>query len=108
MVVHITDQNFGQEVEQYQGIVLIDFYAAWCGPCKMQTPIVEALAEKYQEQIKVAKLDVDEAGITAGKFGISSIPTLLFIQNGKEVERFIGLRQPAELEAKISQLQKAK
>lgn len=109
MIAHVNDQNFAQEIEQYEGIALVDFFAVWCGPCKQQTPIIEALATKYEGKIKIAKLDVDESGATGEKFSITSIPTLIFFKNGKQVgEALMGLRQPAELERTITELLQAK
>lgn len=109
MIVHLTDQNFAAEVENFDGIVLVDFHALWCGPCKIQGPIVEALADKYAGKIKVAKLDVDAAPVTAEKFQVMSIPTLIFFKNGKQAgDALIGMKQPSVLESQINQLLEAK
>ena len=97
-VVEITDGTFKDEVLNSNVPVLIDLWAPWCGPCRMQTPIVEQLAQKYQGSLKIVKLNVDENPETAGDLGVQSIPTLIKFENGKEVERAIGLRQLADLE----------
>ena len=99
MIVHLTDQNFTQEVENFTGIVLVDFHALWCGPCKIQGPIVEALADKYAGKIKVAKLDVDAAPVTAEKFQVMSIPTLILFKNGQVEAIKMGLLSKSQLSA---------
>ncbi len=104
MIIDLNDQTFAQEIEQSKGVILVDFHALWCGPCKRQGPIVEALADKFKDNFKVVKVDVDEAPVTAEKFGISSIPTLVFFKNGQMVDTLLGLQQPATLESKINQL----
>ncbi|HDP98764.1 MAG TPA: thioredoxin [bacterium] len=75
-----------------QGITLVDFWAPWCGPCKMQVPILEELAAGIKGKVKIAKVNVDEASDIAGQFGIQAIPTLLLFKEGSEVRRFIGLQ----------------
>ncbi len=88
--VEITDENFATEVEKSDIPVMIDFWAVWCGPCKMIAPVVEELANEYQGKLKVGKLDVDTNDQTAMKFGVRSIPTLLFFKNGQVVDKIIG------------------
>jgi len=97
-LVHITDANFESEVINSPVPVLIDFWAAWCMPCRFVAPVVEALAEEYKGQIKVGKLDVDSNPITASKFGITSIPTLLLFKNGEIVDGVIGAVPKEQLE----------
>ncbi len=87
---HFTDKDFGQKVLESDKPVLIDFYADWCGPCKLAAPIVEELAETYKDRVVVGKLDVDENGETAMKYGVMSIPTVIVFKDGKEVERKVG------------------
>ncbi len=98
----ITDENFKEEVENTEGMVLLDFYAVWCGPCKMLSPILDDVAAEYPT-VKLCKCDVDEAGALAQKFGIQSIPTVFFFKDGKPVYNFIGYREKEEI---VSMLQK--
>lgn len=88
--ITITDENFATEVLQSDKPVLIDFWAVWCGPCKMIAPIVEELAVEYDGKVKVGKLDVDNNQQSAIKYGVRSIPTVLIIKDGKVVETIIG------------------
>lgn len=88
--VEITDSNFAVEVEQSDLPVLIDFWAVWCGPCRMIAPIVEELAGEYEGKVKIGKVDVDNNQGIAGKFGIRSIPTLLIFKGGKVVDQIVG------------------
>jgi thioredoxin 1 len=88
--VVITDANFQQEVLNSDKPVLVDFWAVWCGPCKMVAPVVEELAKEYSGQLKVGKLDVDSNPEVSMKYGIRSIPTLMVFKGGKVVEQIIG------------------
>lgn len=96
-VLKITDENFEEEVLKSEKTVLIDFYADWCGPCKMQSPIIDKIAEERQD-IKVGKINVDENQNTASKYGIMSIPTLLVIKNGEIASQFVGLTPKSKIE----------
>jgi len=96
MVQAITDKEFAAETEA--GLVLVDFWATWCGPCRMQAPILDALEGDYEDQVKFAKMDVDENPETASQFGIMSIPTLLLKKDGEVVEKLVGVHQKAQLE----------
>lgn len=89
-IMEATDQNFEAEILKSQTPVLVDFWAVWCGPCQMVAPIVEELANEYDGKIKVLKLNTDENPDIAGKYGIMSIPTLLFFKGGQPVEKVIG------------------
>lgn len=89
-VLHLTDANFPQEVEQGDGVVLVDFWAPWCAPCRMVGPIVERLADRYEGRIRVAKLNVDEAPQTAAAYGIRSIPTIALFRDGAPVDGVLG------------------
>jgi len=91
----ITDANFIAETSQ--GVVLVDFWAPWCGPCQTQGPIIEKVAAAMAGQAKVGKCNVDEAPKSTERFGISSIPSLVVLKGGKEVERFVGVQQEAVL-----------
>jgi thioredoxin 1 len=99
--VILTDANFEQMVEQRKGVALVDFWAEWCGPCKMIAPIVEQIAEENGDKMLVGKLDVDANGETAMKFGVMSIPTLILFKDGEPVERLVGYRPKEQLMAKI-------
>ena len=96
----ITKENFQAEVEQAQGTVLVDFWAQWCSPCRMQAPILEAFAGEHSD-IKVAKCDVDENPELAEKFGIMSIPSLLVFKGGKLVKSAVGLHDKEALAALV-------
>lgn len=96
----ITKENFQAEVEQAQGTVLVDFWAQWCGPCRMQAPILEAFAGEHSD-IKVAKCDVDENPELAEKFSIMSIPSLLVFKGGKLVKSVVGLHDKEALAALV-------
>ncbi len=100
-IVHLTDSNFKKEVLESDLPVLVDFWASWCGPCKMIAPLVEELAGEFDRKIKVGKVDVDENPNTAGQFGIMSIPTLMFFKNGKVMEQAVGALSKADIKKKI-------
>ena len=93
----VDDTSFDQIVLQSKIPVLVDFWAEWCGPCRMVSPIVEELAEEYEGKISFAKLDVDQNPRTASKYGIMSIPTLLIFKDGNPVSNIVGFRPKAEL-----------
>lgn len=96
MVQEILDNNFVEETSE--GLVLIDFWAPWCGPCRMQTPILEGLSKDFEDRVKIVKMNVDDNPATAQQFGIMSIPTLLLKKDGEVVETLIGVHQKAQLE----------
>lgn len=104
MAFQFTDNNFAAEALGADLPVLVDFYADWCGPCKMMAPIVEALAEEYEGKVKIGKLNVDQSPNTAGQYSIMSIPTLLFIKNGEVVNKIIGAVSKSELEQALNAL----
>lgn len=87
---YLNDENFQQEISK--GVTLVDFYATWCGPCRMIAPIVEELARVMHGQAKVAKLDIDQAQNTTANLQITSVPTLILFKDGKEVKRVIGVK----------------
>lgn len=95
--VVLTEQNFETEVAKSDIPVLVDFWASWCGPCKMLAPIVSEIAEEYAGKVKVGKVNVDEEPALAGRFGISSIPTLILFKNGEPAGVSIGYRPKEEL-----------
>jgi len=95
--VPVTDQTFEQEVLKSETPVLVDFWATWCGPCKMIAPVLEEVAKEKDGALKIAKLDVDENPETAQKFGVMSIPTMLIFKNGQEVNRLVGYMPKPQL-----------
>jgi len=102
-VVQVTDENFNDEVVKSDLPVLVDFWAEWCGPCKMVEPEVEKLLDEKKEVLKVRRLNVDESRDTAIKYGISSIPTLMLFKNGEVKEKLIGAMSKDRILDKISQ-----
>jgi thioredoxin 1 len=101
--VVVTDDDFEQEVEKHQGVAVVDFWATWCGPCRMIAPILEQLSVEYAGKVKVTKLDVDTNQKTSMRFNVRSIPTLLFFKDGKVVDQVIGAVPKAALDAKFKQ-----
>lgn len=99
-VIEITDANFS-DVTGQSGLSMVDFWAVWCGPCRMVAPIVEQLADDYAGQVTVGKLDVDNNQRSAAQFNVRSIPTILFFKDGKVVDQVIGAVPRPALEAKI-------
>jgi len=99
--VVVTDDNFAAEVEQQAGVTVVDFWATWCGPCRMIAPILDQLAGEYDGRVKVTKLDVDANQRTAARFQVRSIPTLLFFKDGKLVDQVIGAVPKPALAAKF-------
>lgn len=98
MITNITKENFDKEVMQAEGTVLIDFWAAWCGPCRMIAPAVEKIAEEHPE-VKVCKINIDDEQGLAIRHGVMSIPTLMVVKNGEIVNTAVGLRPKEEIEA---------
>ena len=96
-----TDSNFEEEVLKSEMPVLVDFYADWCGPCKMMGPVVEAMAETFDGKMKIGKLNVDENKETAAKYGVMSIPTFIFFRNGEKVHQAVGAVSKEEFEQVI-------
>ncbi|HXL03569.1 MAG: thioredoxin [Firmicutes bacterium] len=96
-VIVVKDGTFKDEVLDANEPVLVDFWAEWCGPCRMMAPVVEQIAEDYSGRMKVAKLNVDENPESAAAYGVMSIPTLILFKNGEAVERFVGFRPKHEL-----------
>lgn len=97
MAMEITDQSFEKEVLQHQGVALVDFWAPWCGPCRLIGPIIEELADEYEGRAKIVKLNVDENPETPTAYGIQGIPTLLLFKNGQLVDTLVGLQSKQTL-----------
>ena len=95
--VNVTDSTFADEVERSATPVLLDFWAEWCGPCHMLAPVISQLSSELAGRIKVAKLNIDENPRTAARFGVQSIPTLLVLRAGKEVDRLVGVQPKQEI-----------
>lgn len=102
--IQLTDANFDQEVLKSDLPVLVDFWAPWCGPCRMIAPIIEELAKTYAGKVKVCKLNTDEAQDTAGKYQISAIPTILLFKGGKMSQQLVGLQSREELKKHLDEL----
>ncbi len=100
--IPFTDAGFKSEVLDSDQPVLVDFWAPWCGPCKALAPTIEALAEEYEGNVKVGKLNVDENSDTAGAYGIRSIPSVLLFHNGEVVERFVGIQPKERYESAVA------
>jgi thioredoxin 1 len=99
----VTDADFELQVEQHEGLTVVDFWATWCGPCRMIAPILDQLAVEYDGQVKVTKLDVDANIKTATRFNVRSIPMLLFFKGGKVVDQIVGAVPRQAIEAKLKQ-----
>ena len=102
-LVEVTDANFGESIEGTDGLVMVDFWAAWCGPCRMVAPVIEQLATEYEGKLKVGKLDVDANQRTASRFNIRSIPSILFFKDGQHVDTVVGAVPKPQLERKIQE-----
>jgi thioredoxin 1 len=103
-VVELTDANFDEEINKSDLPVLVDFWAPWCGPCRMMAPIIEEFAKDYQSKAKVCKLNTDEARDSAMEFGISAIPTLILFKGGQVQKKWVGLTSKKDLAAAVDEL----
>ncbi|MDH3735359.1 MAG: thioredoxin [Gemmatimonadota bacterium] len=102
-LVEITDENFSDEIESSDGLAMVDFWAEWCGPCRLVGPIVDELAHEQSDRVKVGKMDVDANPDTAFRFNVRSIPSILFFKDGELVDTVIGAQPKSVLEQKIDQ-----
>ena len=103
-VVEVTDANFDQEVLKSEQVVLVDFWAGWCGPCKMIAPAVDSVATAYAGKLKVTKVNVDQNGATPSRYGIRGIPALLFFKDGKVADQIVGYVPQEVIEQKVQRL----
>ena len=101
--VAVTDATFVDEIEQHKGLAVVDFWATWCGPCRMIAPILDQLASEYNGKAKVAKVDVDTNQQTAMRFNVRSIPSILFFKDGKHVDTVVGAVPKSHLERKFAE-----
>ena len=102
--IQLTDETFDKDVVASPQPVLVDFWAPWCGPCRMLSPVIEELANEYSGKIKVAKINTDEQPNAASRFKISAIPTLLFFKGGKVVEQLVGVHSKSEIKKTLDSL----
>ncbi len=100
-IEHVTDQNFQNQVSG-DGPVLVDFWAPWCGPCKMIAPVLEELDQEIGDKLKIVKLNVDENPESAGRYGVMSIPTLMLFKNGQPVDKIVGFQPKEALLSKVN------
>jgi len=101
MARELTDDTFDEAIGK--GVALVDFWAPWCGPCKMQGPIIDSLADEYAEKAEVCKLNVDDNNETAAKFGVMSIPTIIIFKDGEKVEQFVGVQSEDQLKKALDE-----
>ncbi|MGI5838902.1 MAG: thioredoxin [bacterium] len=103
-LINATDSNFQNEVLEAEKPVLVDFWAPWCGPCRMVGPVVEQIAGEYQEKMKVVKVNVDDNPQTAAQYGVMSIPTLVVFKDGKAVQKMVGYMPKEQMKSQIDQV----
>src|SRR5437867_7819475 len=101
LILNLTQENFAEQVLQSAAPVLVDFWAEWCGPCKMISPVLDELATEYDGRLKIAKVNIDEQQGLAAEYGIRAIPTLLLFQQGQVAEQIVGLKSKRDLKASV-------
>lgn len=104
LIVTLTQENFAQQVLQSPAPVLVDFWAEWCGPCKMIAPLLDELADEYDGKVKVGKVNVDEQQTLAAEYGVRAIPTLLVFQNGQVADQIVGARSKRDFKASLDRV----
>jgi thioredoxin 1 len=104
LIVNLTQENFDQQVSQSTTPVLVDFWAEWCGPCKMIAPLLDELADEYDGKVKIGKVNIDEQQALATKYGIRAIPTLLLINKGEVAEQMVGAKSKRDLKASLDRI----
>jgi thioredoxin 1 len=104
LIVQLTQDNFAQQVLQSQTPVLVDFWAEWCGPCKMIAPLLDELADEYDGRVKIGKVNIDEQQSLAAEYGIRAIPTLLLVNKGQVAEQMVGAKSKRDLKASLDRV----
>jgi thioredoxin 1 len=104
LIVTLTQENFAQQVLQSPAPVLVDFWAEWCGPCKMIAPLLDELAEEYDGKVKIGKVNVDEQQLLAAEYGIRAIPTLLLFNKGEIAEQMVGAKSRRDFKASLDRI----
>lgn len=102
MIKNLTQENFQEEVSGNP--IIVDFWASWCGPCRMLAPVIDALSEEYEDKISVGKVNVDEQNALAAQFGIVSIPTVIIFKDGKEIKRLVGVHDADDYRDEIDRV----
>ncbi|MBR1980218.1 thioredoxin [Candidatus Proelusimicrobium excrementi] len=102
--IHLNDATFDKEVLEYKGVVLVDFWAPWCGPCRMLGPVIEELASEYEGKAKICKINTDDAAEKSTQYRIASIPTILFFKDGELKKQLMGLQSKEELKKQLDAL----
>jgi thioredoxin 1 len=103
-IITLTQETFAKEVTESPGPILVDFWAEWCGPCKMLAPILDELAAEYEGRVRFGKVNIDEHGPLAAQFNIQSIPTLLLFDEGQVAEQLVGLRSKKDLKTRLDRV----
>jgi thioredoxin 1 len=104
LIVALTQENFAQQVLQSPGPVLVDFWAEWCGPCKMIAPLLDELADEYDGKVKIGKVNIDEQQTLAAEYGIRAIPTLLLFSKGQVADQIVGARSKRDFKASLDRV----
>ncbi|HEV2436131.1 MAG: thioredoxin [Limisphaerales bacterium] len=104
LILKLTQENFAQQVLQSPAPVLVDFWAEWCGPCKMIAPLLDELADEYDGKVKIGKVNVDEQQSLAAEYGVRAIPTLLVFQNGQVADQIVGARSKRDFKASLDRV----